>query len=145
MNRREVIAGLLLPVLARDASSQQIGRLRRIGVLSGYAENDPEVVPRVAALRQGLEALGWSEGRNVEVVYRWTSGDAARASVHAAELVNQELDLIITSTTPTLRALQQATQRVPIVFVAISDPVGDGFVASLAMPGGNITRWAGSG
>ena len=122
--------------------AQQPEKLRGIGVLGGYAAHDPEVGPRVAALQQGLEALGWSEGRNIRIDYRWASGDAARMRGYAADLVSQGSDLILTSTTPTLRALQQETRTIPIVFVAISDPVGDGFVASLARPGGNITGFS---
>ena len=90
----------------------------------------------------GPGALGWSEGRNIRIDYRWAAGDAARMRGYAADLVSQGSDLILTSTTPTLRALQQETRTIPIVFVAISDPVGDGFVASLARPGGNITGFS---
>ena len=143
MRRREFIAGLgsaaAWPLAAR---AQQPDRMRRIGVLGGYAANDPEIAPRVAALQQGLEGLGWSVGRNVQIEYRWAGGDTDRIRAYATELVTQSSDLILTSTTPTLRALQQATRTIPIVFVAISDPVGDGFVASLAHPGGNITGFS---
>jgi ABC-type uncharacterized transport system substrate-binding protein len=116
--------------------------VRRIGVLGGYAVHDPEVAPRVDALRKGLEEFGWSEGRTIRFDYRWAAGDPNRMRAYATELASQSSDLILTSTTPTLRALQQATRTIPIVFVAISDPVGDGFVASLAKPGGNITGFS---
>ena len=143
MRRRAFIAGLggaaAWPLVGH---AQQNERLRRIGVLGGYAANDPEVAPRVAALQQGLEGLGWSVGRNVQIEYRWAGGDTDRIRAYATELVTQSSDLVLTSTTPTLRALQQATRTIPIVFVAISDPVGDGFVASLAHPGGNTTGFS---
>ena len=144
MKRREFIgflggAAAPWPLAAR---AQNPERIRRIGVLGGYALHDPEVAPRVDALRKGLEELGWSEGRTIRLDYRWAAGDANRMRAYATELVNQNSDLILTSTTPTLRALQQATRTIPIVFVAISDPVGDGFVASLAQPGGNITGFS---
>ena len=139
MRRREFIAGLggaaAWPLVAR---AQQPDRMRRIGVLGGYAANDPEVAPRVAALQQGLEGLGWSVGRNVRIEYRWAGGETDRIRAYATELVTQGSDLFLTSTTPTLRALQQATRTIPIVFVAISDPVGVGFVASLAHPGATL-------
>ena len=127
------------PIAAR---AQNPERIRRIGVLGGYAVHDPEVAPRVDALRNGLEELGWSEGRTIRLDYRWAAGDANRMRAYATELASQNSDLILTSTTPTLRALQQATRTIPIVFVAISDPVGDGFVASLAQPRGNITGFS---
>jgi putative ABC transport system substrate-binding protein len=143
MRRREFITLLggsaAWPLAAR---AEQAERVWRIGVLGGYAADDPEVAPRAAALKRGLDALGWSEGRNIRIDYRWAAGDAARMRAYAADLVSQGSDLILTSTTPTLRALQQATRTIPIVFVAISDPVGDGFVASLARPGGNITGFS---
>jgi putative ABC transport system substrate-binding protein len=145
MKRREFItllggsAACALPPAAR---AQQGERVRRIGVLGGYAVHDPEVAPRVDALRKGLEELGWSEGRTIRLDYRWAAGDANRMRAYATELASQNFDLILTSTTPTLRALQQVTRTIPIVFVAISDPVGDGFVTSLAQPGGNITGFS---
>ena len=142
MRRREFIALVGAAATAGPLRAQQAGRVREIGVLGGYAANDPEVAPRVSALEQGLQGIGWSLGRSIRIDYRWAGGDADRMRAYAAELVTQSCDLILTSTTPTLRALQLATRTIPIVFVAISDPVGDGFVASLAHPGGNITGFS---
>src|SRR5262245_22098904 len=123
MRRRAFIAGLSVAAAWPVAGhAQQQDRMRRGGGLGGEAANDPEVAPRVAALRQGLEGLGWSVGRNVRIEYRWAGGDTDRMRMYAKELVTQNSNLVLTSTSPTLRALQQATRTVPIVFVAISDP-----------------------
>ena len=124
------------------ASAQQPDRVRRIGILSAYAENDREVALRFAALVQGLAQLGWVEGRNIRFDYRWAAGDAVRMRTYATELVNLNVDLLFCNSTPTLAALRPATLRIPIVFVAVSDPVGDGFAASLSHPGANITGFS---
>jgi putative ABC transport system substrate-binding protein len=116
--------------------AQQSGQMRRIGVLMPLARDNPEGQARIAAFVQGLQKLGWSEGRNLQIEYRWGSGDLQKA---AAELVALSPDVIFTSTTQAVAALQQATRSVPIVFTNVTDPVSGGFVASLAKPGGNIT------
>jgi putative ABC transport system substrate-binding protein len=144
MKRREFIAllGGAAAAWPLSARAQQPDRVRRIGVLNAYSENDREVTRRFAALQQGLAQLGWVEGRNLRFDHRWAAGDAVRMRTYATELVSLNLDLLVASSTPTLAALQQATLKIPIVFVAVSDPVGDGFVASLSRPGGNITGFS---
>src|SRR3974390_733653 len=110
--------------------------MRRIGVLMPYARDDPEAQARITAFVQGLQKLGWTVGRNLQIEYRGDSGDLQKA---AAELVALSPDVIFASAPPALAALQQATQSVPIVFAQVADPVSGGFVDSLAKPGGNIT------
>jgi putative ABC transport system substrate-binding protein len=121
------------------AHAQQADRMRRIGALMGIAENDVDAKVRAVALRQGLHELGWIEGRNVSIEYRWAAADQERMAAYAAELVAFAPDLILANTTPVLVALKKATSTIPIVFVNVVDPVGRGFVANLARPGGNIT------
>jgi putative ABC transport system substrate-binding protein len=127
---------ITLPLAVR---AQQTERMRRVVFLHGLAEADPEVQARVAAFRQGLEALGWTENRNIVVEHRFSAGDLARIPTHAAELVHSEPDLIAASSSPVIAALRQATRTIPIVFSVVNDPVGQRFVASLSRPGGNIT------
>ncbi len=141
MNRRRFItllggAAFAWPPAAR---AQQPERMRRIGVLMAQAADDPEYQNRVAAFLQGLEQLGWTDGRNVRIDYRWGAGDAGRIRRYAGELVALAPDVILATGTSTVAPLQQATHTVPIVFVNVVDPVGAGFVASLAQPGGNAT------
>jgi putative ABC transport system substrate-binding protein len=121
------------------ARAQQSERVRRIVFLHSLAESDPEVLARVATFRQSLETLGWTEIRNVQLEHRFSAGDIARMQAYTAELVNSAPDLIVASSTPVLAALKQATASIPIVFAVVNDPVGQGLVASLARPGGNIT------
>jgi putative ABC transport system substrate-binding protein len=118
------------------ASAQQPERIRRIGVLMAYAKDNPEVQARIAAFIDELQQLGWIDGRNAKIEYRWETGDLRKA---ATELVTLSPDIILASTTPAVAALQQATSTVPIVFAQVADPVSAGFVASLAKPGGNMT------
>jgi putative tryptophan/tyrosine transport system substrate-binding protein len=124
------------------AARAQQPAMRRIGVLMNLAESDPESQARIAAFREGLGKLGWTEGREVQIEYRWFAGDSDRAGAYAAELVKLKPDVIFAGTTPSVAALQGETRSVPIVFAQVSDPVGAGFVASLAQPGGNITGFA---
>src|SRR5215467_2035400 len=112
--------------------------MRRIGVLMGSAD-DPAGQARVTALKEGFQELGWIEGRNIEIETRFGGGDVSRIRVHAAELVALAPDFIVGQTTPVIRALRQATSSIPIVMAAVNDPVEQGFVSSLAHPGGNIT------
>jgi putative tryptophan/tyrosine transport system substrate-binding protein len=128
----------MLPLAAR---AQQPERIRRIGVLMGFAD-DPEALARVTAFRQGLEALGWTEGRNIRVEYRFAGGDDARVQAYVAELVNSMPDIIVAHSSPAVAALKQATTTIPIVFAVVNEPVSQGFVASLAQPGGNITGFS---
>ncbi len=143
MRRRELISLLggaaAWPLIAR---AQQADRMRRIGVLMLLAEDDPASKPRIAALLQGLQQLNWIADRNVKIDIRWGAADAARARKDAAELVALAPDVILATASPATAALQEATHALPIVFVNVSDPVGAGYVASLAKPGGNITGFA---
>jgi putative tryptophan/tyrosine transport system substrate-binding protein len=140
MRRREFITLLggaaAWPLAAR---AQQGARMRRIGILINLASDDAEGQARLAAFHQGLQQLGWTVGRNVQIDYRWGAGDADRIRKFAAELVALAPDVILSTGSPSAAALQQATRTVPIVFVTVVDPVGSGFVDSLARPGGNIT------
>jgi len=144
MNRRAFIAllgGVATPLFLSPRASRAQQR-RRIGVLSSTSETDPEGQRRTAALRQGLRELGWIEGRTIEIDYRWVAGDPGRARALAAELVASKPDVIIASPSSVLAAVQRETRTIPIVFAQVVDPVGAGFVASLARPGGNITGFA---
>ena len=142
MRRREFISLLggataAWPLAAR---AQQPDRIRRIGVLAGLAEDDPEMTARLAGFRQGLEKRGWSEGRNVRIDYRYAPESSAdRAQVLAKELIALQPDAIFAQATSVVAALQRETRTIPIVIVAIADPIGSGFIASLPRPGGNIT------
>jgi putative ABC transport system substrate-binding protein len=117
--------------------------MARVGILVGLAADDPETKANVAAFLQGMQERGWSEGRNVQFDYRWAGPDAERIRADAAELVSAQPDVIFTFVSPSVAALRQATRTIPIVFACIGDPVGQGFVASLARPGGNITGFTG--
>jgi putative ABC transport system substrate-binding protein len=143
MRRREfitLVGGMAAAWPLAAARAQQPNRTRRIGVLMGYAENDPEAQTRVAALKQGLLTLGWSEAHNLQIDLRWSpSGDMKRVSNLAKELVAIKPEVILSNTTPVTAALAQETKTIPIVFVPVSDPVGEGFVNSLPRPGRNIT------
>ena len=141
MRRREFItllggAAATWPLAAR---AQQPERMRRIGVLMDSAADDPEATGRIAAFLQGLQQLGWTEGRNLRIDIRWGGGDADHIRKHAAELAALAPNVILASGTATMGPLLQATRTVPIVFVNVADPVGAGFVDSLARPGGNAT------
>ena len=124
------------------ASAQQTEPMRRVAFLHGLSESDPEVLARIAAFREGLEVLGWVEDRNVQIEHRFASGDIARIRQYVAELVNSPPDVIAATGTPVLAALKEATRSVPIVFSVVNDPAGQGFVANLARPGGNITGFS---
>ena len=120
------------------ASAQSEG-MRRIGVLMGIAERDPAQRSLVSAFTQALKDLGWQDGRNVQIDYRWGGGDAEKIQIFARLFVDQRPDLIVGHTTPVVAALKTQTSTIPIVFLQVSDPVGSHFVESLARPGGNIT------
>jgi putative tryptophan/tyrosine transport system substrate-binding protein len=142
VKRRTVIVGLGSAVLCWTpaAPAQQRERMRRIALLVGATEeHDPEAQARIAGFRQGLEALGWSEGRNILIDYRFAGGDADRIHTYVMELVNSAPDVIVANGSPVAAALKRATSTIPIVLAVVSDPVGQGFIASLAHPGGNIT------
>jgi putative tryptophan/tyrosine transport system substrate-binding protein len=140
MRRRNFIALLSGPAAwPLAARAQQDERVRRIGVLMGTAERDPEHPSRIAAFEQGLGKLGWRNGGNIRIEYRYGDGDVERMRKFAAELVALAPDVVLATNTPTLVALRQQTQTIPTVFVSVSDPIGSGFVASLVNPGGNVT------
>ena len=119
--------------------AQQGERVRRVGVLMNLAADDPEGQTRIVAFVQGLQQSGWTDGRNIRIDTRWAAGDADRYHRYAEELLALAPDVILASATPSVQALQQATRTVPIVFANVGDPVGMGFVESLARPGGNTT------
>jgi putative tryptophan/tyrosine transport system substrate-binding protein len=144
MRRREFITllGVTLawPLAAR---AQQSERMRRIGVLMGFPESDSQAQRYIAAFRDGLHKLGWTEGRNVRIDTRWaTPAEADLMRQFAKELVALQPDLILSNTTPTTTALLQQTRTIPIVLATVADPVGSGFVASFPRPDGNVTGFA---
>ena len=141
LNRREFItllgsAEFAWPLVAR---AQQPDAMRRIGVLMGIAEGDPEGQARIASFQQGLQELGWIEGRNLRFDIRRSAGATEQMRPFAKELVELKPDLIVAATTPAVAALMQESQTVPIVFVQVVDPLSSGFISNLARPGGNIT------
>jgi putative tryptophan/tyrosine transport system substrate-binding protein len=140
MSRREFIAGLggaaAWPLMA---GAQQGERVRRIGLLMGGDENDPAWNSLLIALTHALTDLGWVDGRNVRMDFRWAGGDTDRIRALAQELVGLQPDIIVTAATATTTALRRETRTIPIVMVSVGDPVGSGLVASLKQPGGNIT------
>jgi putative tryptophan/tyrosine transport system substrate-binding protein len=140
MRRREFIT-LVGGAAATWPLTTRAQQMRRIGMLLAFSESDLEGQSRVAAFQKGLQELGWMDGRNVRIDYRWAVGDADRVR-YAAELVAIAPDVILATTGATVGALQQASRSVPIVFVTVIDPVGGGWVASLARPGGNATGFA---
>ena len=142
MTRREFITllGSAAAVWPLAARAQQADRTRRIGVLMPLAADDPVGQARIAALREGLEKLGWIEGRNIRIDTRWTTtGDVESMQRYAKELIALQPDLIVTQSTPITATLLQETRTIPIVFALVADPIGSGFVASFAKPGGNVT------
>jgi putative ABC transport system substrate-binding protein len=143
MHRREAItliggAAVVWPLKALAQSD----RVRRIGVLMGNPENDPQAQVNAKAMRQGLQNLGWIDGQNVTIDYRWAGGDPEKARAFAKELVAMAPDVIVPSSNQVTAILRQETSSIPIVFVFVGDPVGSGFAASLAKPGGNSTGFA---
>jgi putative tryptophan/tyrosine transport system substrate-binding protein len=141
MRRREFISLLSGAAVAwpLEARAQPSDRMRRLGVLMGYAESDPEAKGFFAGFMQTLADLGWIDGRNLRMDVRWAPGSIDRMRTFAKELVELQPDVILANSTPVTAALQRETRTIPIVFAVASDPVGSGFVASLARPGGNIT------
>jgi putative ABC transport system substrate-binding protein len=143
MKRRTFLAAIGSVVAVQPlASAQQSTHARRIGILMARLENDPEAQKQIAAFRQGLRDLNWKIGQSVSIEARWSVGDREGALAAARELVELKPDLLIANATPSLVALRQSTTTIPIVFVSVADPVGQGFVPSLAHPGGNITGFS---
>jgi len=140
IGRRELIAALASaaawPLAAR---AQQPGQIARVGMLQSLAADDPDARPRVLAFERRLQELGWADGHNIRIDYRWAPGDIARVRTEAAELVSLKPDVIVGASTPVVMALQAETRTIPILFVQVIDPVAAGFVTSLARPGGNVT------
>lgn len=144
MRRRDLLVLTGASVLhARVAAAQPPGRMRRLGVLLDLLPSDPEGQAEVAALAQGLAALNWHEGNNLRMDRRWAAGNAALYERYAGELVALESEVIVAAGTAAVEALQRQTTTTPIVFTLVTEPVGQGFVASLAHPGGNITGFSG--
>jgi putative ABC transport system substrate-binding protein len=141
MQRRELVAFLGGAAAAWPLAlgAQQPERMRRVGVLEPIAVDDPEALARVTAFAQGLQQLGWTASRNVRIDYRWGAGDADRIRQQAAELTALAPDAILTVGASTTAFMLRATRTVPVVFVSVVDPVGAGYVDSLARPGGNAT------
>jgi putative tryptophan/tyrosine transport system substrate-binding protein len=141
MQRREFItllggAAAVRPLAAR---AQQPGRVRRIGVFMGFGENDPEGTLWLSSFTRAFQELGWIDGRSVQIDVRWSASNVERERKLSKELVNLQPDVILAHGTPITAALKRETQTIPIVFGAVADPVGEGFINSLNRPGGNIT------
>jgi putative ABC transport system substrate-binding protein len=145
LRRRDFIAMLggaaaAWPLAARGQPPE---RMRRIGVLMTLAESDRGGQTRIAAFREGLQKLGWTEGGNIRIDYRWAApGDAGSMQLSAKELIALQPDLLLSQNTPTTAALLQQTRTIPVIFAVVSDPVGSGFVASFPRPGGNLTGFS---
>src|SRR6516162_3497088 len=143
MRRREFITLLASTAAAPiGARAQQPDRLRRIGVLIGFAENDPAVQSWLAAFRGALAKLGWREGSNLRIELRWAGYDPDKMKTFAKELVDLRPDAILSVTTPVTGALVRETQTIPIVIATVADPISSGFVTNLGRPGGNVTGFA---
>jgi putative ABC transport system substrate-binding protein len=140
MRRRDFIAGLgSVAAWPRAARAQQFERTRRIGVLMGADEDDPQRKGWLSTFTLGLSELGWTDGRNLRMDVRWAGENVDRMRMFAKELVDLQPDVIFSHTTPATAALQRQTRTIPIVFTFVGDPIGEGFVAGLPRPGGNIT------
>jgi putative ABC transport system substrate-binding protein len=143
MKRREFITLLggaaAWPLMAR---AQQGERSRRVSVLIALDETDPEAQRRVKAFRLGMRDLGWAEGRNIQLEYRFTGGTLESINKHVTEVVKLAPDIIVANSTPVIAALRSTKTTTPIVFAILNDPVGQGFISSLAQPGANITGFS---
>ena len=141
MRRRDFLGvfGGAVTAWPTTVRGQQRDRIQQIGLLSPFSENDPETKARLAAFKERLEKLGWSDGRNIKVEYRFSEGNPERTRAAATELVALSPDVIVAYANPAVSALKPVTSTVPIVFTQVSDPVGSGFVTDVAHPGGNIT------
>jgi putative ABC transport system substrate-binding protein len=142
MRRREFLGGLGSAAAAWPTFARAQQAVRRIALLLGFAEDEPLGQARLAAFRQGLQALGWVEGRNIRIDTRWAGSNLELMTAYAAEVVASAPDAIVVNSTPFIRAVQRSTQTIPVLFVLTIDPVGEGFIASMARPGGNITGFS---
>ena len=142
MRRRQFIALLGGAAVAGPlaARAQEAGRMRRVGVLMAFDENDPEARAYLSGFTQGLAELGWIDGRNLHIDVRWAAGNVDRMRTLAKELVDLQCDVILSQTTPVTAALRRVSQTIPIILVMVGDPVGDGFVASVPRPAGSCGR-----
>jgi putative tryptophan/tyrosine transport system substrate-binding protein len=140
MRRRDfILASGVTVAWSFAARAEQADRTRRVGVLMGYAETDPQAKALLAEFTQALSEFGWIEGRNLRMDVRWAPGNTDLMRTFAKELVSLQPDVIVTQSTPVTAAVKRETSTIPIVFVAVADAVGSGFVASLSRPGGNVT------
>jgi putative ABC transport system substrate-binding protein len=142
MRRREFIAGVGAAAWPMATRAQQTGAIRRIGVLMQNVATEPQIQSYAAAFAQGMRDLGWIDGQNIRIDIRWSANDPSLARIYAAQLIGLMPDVILTGSTYNLIALREQTNTVPVVFVAIADPVAQGFVASMSRPGGNITGFS---
>jgi len=144
MRRRDFITllGSAAAVWPLAGHAQDSDRLRRVGMLMSNTASDPLGLSRVSIFRQELQELGWKEGRNLKIEVRWSGGDASRINDYSAELVKFVPDIIVANGSPVLAATEQATRSIPIVFVVVNDPVEQGFIPSMAHPGGNVTGFS---
>ena len=143
MRRRDFIKAIATSAAAWPLSARaQPAKIRRVSVLLGLAEKDPEANARLKAFRLGLRDLEWIEGRNIEIDYRFAGSNLDLIKKHVAELVKSPPEVILANSTPVMRALKPATSAIPIVFVVVNDPVGQGFISNLKHPGGNITGYS---
>lgn len=143
MRRRDFIKAVATSAVAWPLSAHaQTVKVRCVSVLLGLAEKDPEASARVKAFRLGMRDLEWIEGRNIQIDYRFAGSDLDLINRHVAELVKSPPDVIVANSTPIMAALKPATRTIPIVFVVVNDPVGQGFISNLKQPGGNITGYS---
>jgi putative tryptophan/tyrosine transport system substrate-binding protein len=144
MKRRALLTllGIVTAALSLAGRAEPADRVRRLGVLMSTNEGDPVAQARVAAFREGLAQAGWKEGGNLAIEWRWSGGDIERTKAYAAELVSIKPDVLVGNGTPATAALKQATATIPIVFAVVNDPVAQGFIPSMAHPGGNITGFS---
>ena len=143
MRRREFIKLVAASTATWPLVAQaQQNRTRRVGVIMGLAENAPETNARVRALRLGMRDLDWVEGRNVQIEYRFTEANMDLINKYVAEMIKSAPDVIVANSSPVVAALKSATSTIPVVFVIVNDPVGQGFISNLKRPGGNITGYS---
>jgi putative ABC transport system substrate-binding protein len=144
MRRREFITllGSATAAWPFAARGQQVGAVRRVGVLMNLDATEPATQTNLMNLIQGLQLLGWNEGRNIHIEVRWSAGDAELARIYAAQLIGLMPDVIVAVSTTNLTVVRQATSTIPVIFLQVSDPVAQGFVANMSKPGGNITGFS---
>src|SRR4051812_23589077 len=143
MRRRDFIAAVGgVAAMTFAARAQEGVKRRRVGFLMHLTPGDPDAMARVAAFLQGLQELGWATDRNIQIDYRWAAGQDELYRQYALELVALRPDVLVTTVTDTVRALQRATRTIPIVFTSVIDPVGSGLITNLSHPGGNATGFS---